>query len=161
MGMVDLYGQKQSAMKVNNQWAQLYLRIALGAAFLFLGLDRFGTWGAPGTKYASWGDWKHFSDYAHQVLFFLPNGLAEFFAIAATVCELLFGCLLLVGLLTRWAAIGSGFLTLTFAVCMAVAFGITSPINYSVFAVSAGSFLLASQTTYSWSIDAVRAGKKR
>jgi len=143
-------------MRINSNWAQLYLRLALGAAFLFLGLDRFGTWGAPGTKYASWGDWKHFTDYAHQVLFFLSNSWVEVFAMAATVCELLFGLLLMIGLFTRQAAIGSGLLTLCFALCMAFAFGITSPINYSVFAVSAGSFMLAAQTNYDWSMDAAR-----
>jgi putative oxidoreductase len=44
-------------------------------------------------------------------------------------------------------------LTLFFALSMAVSFGIVAPLSYSVFAVSAGSFLLATIRHYPWSID--------
>ncbi|HEX9511368.1 MAG TPA: DoxX family membrane protein [Puia sp.] len=140
---------------------QLYLRLALGIDFLVLGLDRLGVWGPYGSPNVSWGDWSHFSAYAHQVMPFLPGGLAEALAVLATVSELLFGTLLTIGWFTRWAAIGSGLLTLCFALSMAAAFGITSPINYSVFPVSAGSWLLATLPLYPWSIDAWRAKKNR
>jgi putative oxidoreductase len=40
---------------------------------------------------------------------------------------------------------------------MAVAFGITAPLNYSVFTASAASFLLAAIPAYKWSIDARRS----
>lgn len=138
-------------------WAQLYVRLALGITYLVPGLDRLGAWGPPGASQVSWGDWSHFSAYAHQVMFFLPNGLAEVLAIIATICEIVFGVLLLVGLFTRWVAIGSGLLLLFFALSMAVAFGITSPLNYSVFTASAASFLLAAIPAYQWSIDARRS----
>lgn len=132
---------------------QFYLRLALGIDFLVPGLDRLGVWGPNGGRNISWGDWQHFSSYAHQMMFFLPGTLAEILAVIATICELTFGALLIIGWLTRWAAIGSGILTFCFASCMIAAFGISSPINYSVFAASAGSFLLATVSQYTWSID--------
>jgi putative oxidoreductase len=108
---------------------QLYLRLALGIDYIVIGLDRLGAWGPHGKPYVSWGDWAHFSAYAHQLMFFLPYGLAEVLAVLATVCELLFGSLLVIGWFTRWAAIGSGLLALCFALSMVAALGITSPIN--------------------------------
>ena len=134
-------------------YAQLYLRLAIGIGFLVPGLDRLGVWGPPGGSGISWGDWSHFSAYAHQVMSFLPSSLAEIFAVVATISELAFGILLVIGLFTRWAAIGSGVLTLCFALSMAISFGIVSPLSYSVFVVSGGSFLLACIPNYSWSID--------
>lgn len=140
-------------METKRAYTQLYLRLALGAGFLVLGLDRLGVWGPYGKPYVSWGDWAHFSSYAHQVMPFLSYRLAEGMAVLATVAEIGFGVLLVTGWCTRWAAFGSGLLTLCFAVSMWMAFGITSPINYSVFTVSAAGFLLAVQPTYRWSID--------
>jgi len=125
--------------------AQLYLRLALGTGFLLLGLDRLGAWGPNGKPWVSWGDWKHFSAYAHEVMNFLPGQLAEILAIIATIAEISFGLLLLIGLFTRWAAIGAAILTASFAIAMAISSGITSPINYSVFTVSAASLLLSTQ----------------
>jgi putative oxidoreductase len=139
---------------------QLYLRLALGIDFLVLGLDRLGVWGPYGSPNVSWGDWAHFSAYAHQVMPFLPGGLAEAMAVLATIGELLFGALLVIGWFTRWAAIGSGLLTLCFALSMIAAFGITSPINYSVFPVSAGSLLLTTLPAYPWSVDAWRSKRR-
>src|SRR5260221_14314212 len=120
-------------MKKGATYIQLYLRLALGIDFMVLALDRFGVWGKNGASNVSWGDWKHFSDYAHQLMFFLPYSLSEILAVVATICELSFGALLIIGLFTRWAAIGSGLLTFLFAISMIAAFGISSPINYSVF----------------------------
>lgn len=138
-------------------FAQLFLRLALGITYLVPALDRLGAWGPPGSKQVSWGDWSHFTAYAHQVMFFLPYRLAEVLAIIATVAELLFGVMLIAGWCTQWVALGSGLLLLFFALSMAVAFGITSPLNYSVFTASAASFLLAAIPAYTWSIDALRA----
>jgi uncharacterized membrane protein YphA (DoxX/SURF4 family) len=139
--------------------AQLFLRVALGITYLVPGLDRLGAWGPPGGKQVSWGDWAHFSAYAHQVMGFLPYGLAEVMAIIATTLEIVFGVLLIAGCFTRWVAIGSGILLLCFALSMAVSFGITAPLNYSVFTASAASFLLATVSLYPWSIDAWRASR--
>lgn len=141
-------------------YAQVYLRLALGIPFLVLGLDRLGVWGAYGSANVSWGDWKHFLEYAQQVMQFLPYKLAAIFAVVATICEISFGALLIVGLFTRWVALGSAILSFCFAISMAISFGITSPINYSVFAVSAGSFLLSLLPSYAWSLDALFFAKK-
>lgn len=134
-------------------WAQLYLRLALGTGFLVLALDRVGVWGAYGGANVSWGDWQHFSAYAHQVMRFLPYAAAEVLAIMASIGEFAFGILLITGLYTRQAAAGSALLTFFFAVSMAISFGITSPINYSVFSVSAASLALVCLPAHKWSID--------
>ena len=148
-------------LKTNSAPAQLFLRLALGVDYLVLGLDRLGAWGPNGHANVSWGDWAHFSAYAHQVMSFLPARPAEILAILATAGELSFGFLLLIGWLTKWAAIGSGILSFCFACAMTISFGISSPINYSVFVVSAGSFLLSTLQDYKWSIDQLIAKKKR
>jgi hypothetical protein len=44
-------------------------------------------------------------------------------------------------------------LSLCFAVAMALSFGIDSPFGYSVFTLSAASFLLAGLPYYPWSVD--------
>jgi putative oxidoreductase len=148
-------------MEKQVSYIQLYLRIALGVGFLVPGLDRLGVWGPHGGHQVSWGDWSHFSAYAKEVMSFLPAKLAEFLAVIATICEISFGVLLLIGWLTRWAAIGAGVLTLIFALSMAVSFGIVAPLSYSVFAVSAGSFLLSTLSHYPWSVDSGLARGKR
>jgi uncharacterized membrane protein YphA (DoxX/SURF4 family) len=133
--------------------AQLYLRLAIGAGYTVFGLDRLGVWGPYGKPGVSWGDWKHFSTYAHHLMSFLPSGLAETFAVIATILECTLGPLLIIGLATRWAAYASSALALGFATSMAIADGITSPLAYSVFTVSAASLLLAAQPAYRWSLD--------
>ncbi|KAA2242566.1 DoxX family protein [Chitinophaga agrisoli] len=141
--------------QTNNKqdYIQLFLRIAIGASYICPGLDRFGVWGPPGGARISWGDWPHFMQYASKVLFFLPAGIAEVFAFIASLSEIIFGTLLIIGLFTRWAALGSGLLLLTFALCMTFAFGVQAPLNYSVFTASAGSFLLATMPIYKYSLD--------
>ena len=137
--------------------SQLYLRLSLGIAYTFFGLDRLGVWGPYGKPWVSWGDWKHFSPRAHQLMFFLPYGLAEAFAVIATILEISCGILLIIGLLTRWAALTSFGLALCFAISMAIADGFTSPLGYSVFTVSAASLFLALHPGYRWSIDNLRS----
>lgn len=139
---------------------QLYLRIGLGASYLCAGLDRFGVWGPPGGARVSWGDWQHFMDYAYQLLFFLPYGLASFVAAIASAAEIIFGVLLTLGLFTRWAAIGSGALLLLFALSMTIALGVQAPLNYSVFTASAASFLLSTLPAHKWSLDSVLYKRK-
>lgn len=132
---------------------QLYLRIAIGTGYLVFGLDRLGVWGPYGSKHVAWGDWAHFVAYSRKVMSFLPVSLADILAALATGAEILFGALLIAGWLTRPAAIGSGILALLFALSMAISFGIVSPLTYSVFTLSAGSFLLATVENYRWSLD--------
>jgi uncharacterized membrane protein YphA (DoxX/SURF4 family) len=88
---------------------------------------------------------------------FLPYGLAEALAATATFIEVTAGPLLILGLFTRWAALTTALLTLCFAIAMSISNGIISPINYSVFVVSAASLLLSTMEGYTWSIDALIA----
>jgi uncharacterized membrane protein YphA (DoxX/SURF4 family) len=115
------------------QLSQLYLRLAMGMGFFVLGLDRLGAWGPYGKPGISWGDWKHFSPYAHHLMSYLPYNMAEAFAIIATFIEVTGGFLLIVGLFTKQAALACSLLTLCFATAMAITDGITSPMDYSVF----------------------------
>jgi len=140
-------------MQVNSKLTSLYLRIAIGSAYLWEVADRLGILGANGRPHVGWGDWAHFIAYARQVMSFLPAGFVPFLATTATVGEALFGLLILIGLFTRIAAVGSGVLSLGFAFAMAISFGIESPLGYSVFTLSAASFMLATLPEYEWSID--------
>jgi putative oxidoreductase len=138
----------------NSKLPALYLRIAIGSAYLWEVADRLGFLGANGKPHVGWGDWSHFITYARQVMGFLPTGIVPAFATLATIAEAFFGILLISGLYTRFAAIGSGILSFCFACSMAISFGIDSPLGYSVFTLSAASFLLATLPEYAWSVDA-------
>lgn len=120
----------------------LFLRIALALIFLSAVADRFGLWGAHGTKYAVWGDFKHFVDYTAQLNPFLPPNLILISAWTTTILETVLGIMLLIGIYTRFAATASGILLLLFAIAMTLALGVKAPLDYSVFAASAGAFLL-------------------
>ena len=151
---------KFNKMQKYQAYIQACLRLAIGAGYLVFGLDRLGVWGPYGAKGVAWGDWPHFMAYAAQVMGFLPYAMANVLAVVATIGEIVFGAMLLVGLFTRLAAIGSGVLSLCFAVAMALSGGITSPMGSSVFTLSAASFLLATVTSYKWSIDNLRTRRQ-
>lgn len=140
-------------MQVNQKISSICLRLAIGISYLWEVADRLGLFGPNGHPHVGWGDWKHFIAYAKQVMSFLPNGIINPLATIATIGEGGFGLLLILGLFTRIAAIGSGILSLCFAIAMAISFGIESPLGYSVFTLSAASFLLAGASQYSWSLD--------
>ena len=139
----------------NQQLPAIYLRAALGIGYIWLVADRLGWLGAYGQPHVSWGDWAHFMILSRDTMSFLPDALVTPLAVLATIGEGIFGLMLLLGLFTRWAAIGSGSLTLAFALSMTLARGIDAPIGYSVFTVSAASFLLATLPAYKWSIDSL------
>lgn len=145
--------RKQKIMQKTLPYIQLYLRLAMGIGFIVPGLDRLGAWGSYGQKGISWGDWQHFMQYAADVMRFLPYSAAQVFAIIATVAEIAFGAMLILGLFTKTAAIGSGVLTLCFGTAMAKTQGIVSPLSYSVFVVSGAGFLLAFVKYYKYSLD--------
>jgi putative oxidoreductase len=144
----------------NFKLASLYLRVAIGSAYLWEVADRLGILGANGQPHVGWGDWKHFIAYASQVMSFLPVSLIPAFAIIATLGEAVFGFLILIGLFTRMAAVGSSILSFCFAIAMALSFGIESPLGYSVFTLSAASLLLATLPAYSWSMDSLLSTRK-
>ena len=132
----------------------LYLRIAIAVAYLWEVADRLGLLGHHGQPHVGWGDWAHFVAYTRQVVSFVPMAWVPSLAVIATLGEGIFGLLLLLGLFTKYAAIGSGILSLCFALAMAISFGIDSPLGYSVFTLSAASFLLSTLPYYAYSIDA-------
>ncbi|MBV8553588.1 MAG: DoxX family membrane protein [Acidobacteriaceae bacterium] len=123
--------------------AELCMRWALGATFLSAVADRFGLWGPPGSRYASWGDWSHFLKYSAQLNWFLPASLQNPVAWGSTLAETVFGLALIAGFYTRIAAYGSAILLTLFALAMTFALGIKAPLNYSVFPDAAGALLLA------------------
>ena len=73
----------------------------------------------------------------------MPAFTIPFLAWAATAAELLLGIALILGIWTRWVALGSALLLALFGIAMAISFGIKSPMDYSVFSASAGAVLLA------------------
>jgi len=132
---------------------QLFVRIAIATGFLSAVADRLGLWGGPGGRYAVWGDWDTFVAYANELNFFAPGFLQEPLAITATVLETVFASLLLLGYKTKTTANLSGLLLLAFALAMALAFGIKSTFDYSVWMGAGACFLLASTGKYGYSLD--------
>jgi putative oxidoreductase len=122
----------------------LYVRLALGAAFLSGIADRFGFYSGRNVGY---GNFAGFVSYTAKVNSFMPASTIPFLAWAATAAEFFLGLALVLGLWVRWAALGSALLLILFGTAMAVSFGIKSPLDYSVFSASAAAFLAASYQT--------------
>jgi len=116
-----------------------YARIALGAAFLSGIASRFGLWGAN----VGYGNFANFVKATAEVNAFMPAFTIPFLAWAATVAELVLGIGLIIGVWSRWVALGSAALLFLFGVAMAISFGLKSPLDYSVFSASAAALLLA------------------
>ena len=119
--------------------------------------DRFGYWGNPGEPGVAWGEWGAFSRYTGQLTAWLvtdANAVGGL-AVLATVLEVGLALLLLVGYKTRWVAVGSGLLLLSFGVAMTVSAGNPkAAFDFSVFAASAAAFGLALAPRYPFSVDA-------
>jgi putative oxidoreductase len=125
----------------------LLLRLALATGFLSAVASRLSLWGSKSSG------WNNFLDYTAQVNSFLPKSFIPTIAVLATIAETGLGVLLLLGFKTSYAAFGAAILLLLFALAMTYSFGIKEPLDYSVFAASAGAFLLATMPYYKWSID--------
>ncbi len=138
------------------RYVPVFLRLALGVAFLSAVADRFGLWGPSGTKNASWGDFAHFTHYTAQLNPWAPAALIPTLAWVSTVAELVLGVALVLGLFTRWAALLSGILLLVFAGGMSVGTGVKSALNYSVFSAAAAAFALVVLGPGPWSVDGPR-----
>jgi putative oxidoreductase len=134
-------------MKINQDVAAFTLRVALSTGFLSAVASRLGFWG----EYSS--GWDNFVAYTAQVNSFMPKGSIPIIAVISTILELGLGVLLFIGYRTSNAAIASAILTLMFALVMTISSGVKEPLDYSVFAFSAGAFLLATMPRYKWSID--------
>ena len=134
-------------------YATLLLRIGLGVGFLSAVADRLGLWGAFGQPNVEWGNFSRFLEYTHTLNWYLPAGIILPLGIIATVAEILFGLLLLVGWRTRAAALSSAGLLLVFGVAMTLALGIKAPLNYAVLTGIGGALLLASRESFPFSVD--------
>jgi uncharacterized membrane protein YphA (DoxX/SURF4 family) len=119
------------------QWAMVYARVALGAAFLSAVASRFGLYGKESSGF------KNFLEYTAQVNSFMPAATIPYLAWGATVAEISLGIALILGLWLRWTATGAAVLLAIFGTAMAISFGIKSPMDYSVFSASAAAALLA------------------
>lgn len=140
-------------MKGRYPLAQLLLRLALGIGFILPVLDRIGWLGAPGEKNVGWGNWENFAAYTNVLMPYVNRATASFFGFIATVGEVVFAVMLIIGYKARMAAYGSFVLTLIFAVSMLLFAGYRAPFTYAVFVVSFSSLLLATSPAYPWSID--------
>jgi putative oxidoreductase len=125
---------------MNMRWGMIYLRTALGAAFLSGIADRFGFYRGRNVGY---GNFDGFMRYTAQVNSFMPAFTIPFLAWAATLAEFGLGLALILGVWPRWVALGSAVLLALFGAAMAISFGIKSPLDYSVFSASAGALVLA------------------
>jgi putative oxidoreductase len=134
-------------MKKYQGLATILLRLALATGFLSAVASRLGFWGSQSSR------WDEFIKYVGQVNSFAPKSMIPFLAVASTTLETGFAILLLIGFKIRWAAIGASLLTLLFALEMTYSFSVKEPLDYSVFAFSAGAFLLSTMTAYPLSID--------
>lgn len=123
--------------------AEWFLRIALAAGFLSAVADRFGLWGPPGDPGVAWGAWGPFVEYVGVLNGYAPAAVVPALAWVATVAEVVVAIGLLVGWRLEGFALAAGLLLLSFAVAMSVATGVKGPLDYSVWAASAGGFLLA------------------
>ena len=123
--------------------AQWFLRLTLAAGFLSAVADRFGLLGPPGASNVAWGDWQSYVEYVAILNWFVPEPVIPALAWAATLGELLVALGLLIGWQLRRVALAGGLLLLSFAVAMTMALGIKAALDFSVFGVAAGAFLLA------------------
>jgi putative oxidoreductase len=121
------------------RWALRYARVAIGAAFLSAVAGRFGLW----SGHFRWENFEGFIQRTAELNGYAPAALVPILAWAATTLETIFGIALVLGIATRWVALGSAVLLAWFATAMAVYTGVKAPLDYSVFSASAGALLLA------------------
>ena len=141
-------------------YTTFFARLALATAFLSSVADRSGLWGPPGATGVSWGTFANFEGYTGALLPFLPPTLVPVAAWAATVAEVTLGVALLAGFQTRWSALASGALLLTFAASLGLFVTPEKPFSGSVFSAAAAAFLLAAApaASYVWSADHLLRG---
>ena len=125
------------------QLTSLFLRLALGVAFLSAVADRFGVWGPPGGDGVAWGDFSRFTQYTAKVNPWAPPALVTLLGWTATVAETILGLALVVGVYTRVAGMASGVLLSLFAIGMTIGTGVKSALDASVFSAAAGACALA------------------
>ncbi|WP_326568858.1 hypothetical protein VSH64_45125 [Amycolatopsis rhabdoformis] len=139
--------------------ATVVARLALAAGFLSAVADRFGWWGDAHTGSVTWGGFAAYTAYTHQLAPYLPDGLLDVAAWAATIAELGLGLTLLSGVAVRWSAWAAAGLLLVFALSMALFVGWEAPLSASVFGAGAAALLLALSPvrTFALSVDRLLA----
>src|SRR5262249_46463392 len=95
--------QSGARMDTVAKFVSVYLRLALGTAFLSAVADRFGLWGPPGARNASWGGFAHFMSYTAQGNPWAPAAVILVLAGFATAAETVLGIALVLGFLPRLA----------------------------------------------------------
>ena len=144
------------------RYATVFLRFALGAAFLTAVTDRLGIWGPSGTVNVAWGDMTHFMAYAAKLNPWFPKTVIPTLAWFVTVAETSLGAALILGFQTRRAAQLSGWLLLAFGIGMTAGTGIKSALNGSVFfRLQQERFFLQQVPSTCLSIDSLRQIGKR
>jgi uncharacterized membrane protein YphA (DoxX/SURF4 family) len=119
---------------------KLFLRLAIGTGFLSAVADRFGFWSK---EVSAWGNWDNFIAYTQSLNPMVPLSMIPFIGWTSTLLEIVFGLCLIIGFKTSFIAKLSGWLLLIFALAMTFTRGIKAPLDYSVFAASAGAFALS------------------
>lgn len=137
-----------------SKYFALYLRIALGAAFLSAVADRFGIWGAVGEPNVYWGNFQSFIDYTALLNPYCPASLIPTLSWVVTIAEIVLGVFLILGICLRKTAVASGVLLFCFTFGLIAGVGFKATLDFSVFTASAAALLLAVQTTSSFSVDA-------
>ena len=132
-----------SAQSKFSKYSTIYLRLALGAAYLSSVASRFGLWGEGN----GWGNFHNFLVYTAKLNPFLPASFILPVGWIATITETVLAVLIVFGIRLRVAAALSGVLLLLFAFGMAIGFGVKEPLDYSVLTASAASFVLATSTS--------------
>lgn len=135
------------------KFSSVFLRLALGTAFLSAVADRFGLWGAYGQPNVAWGDYARFVAYTAKLNWFLPAVGIRAVALISTLAETIFGLLLILGCKTRITALLSGVLMILFALAMTMVLGVKAPLDFSVFSAAAGALLLSTCENYPFSMD--------
>jgi uncharacterized membrane protein YphA (DoxX/SURF4 family) len=125
---------------MNAKLIKLFLRLTISAGFLSAVADRFGWWSK---EVSAWGNWENFVAYTQTINPRIPSAMIPTLAIIATVAEIIFALLLIIGFKTELFAKLSGYLLLLFGLSMALSIGIKAPLDYSVFSACAGAFALS------------------
>ncbi|GAA4884613.1 hypothetical protein GCM10023311_03830 [Flaviramulus aquimarinus] len=125
---------------LNNKTIKLFLRLAIAFGFLSAVADRFGIWNKD---ISAWGNWTNFLNYTQVINPWIPDSLIPIIGVLATVLEIVFGVLLILGFKTEQVAKLSGFLLLIFALSMTFSTGIKGALDFSVFSASGGAFALS------------------
>lgn len=135
------------------RWVATLLRLIIAVAFLEAVSDRFGLLGGPGTPGVAWGDFAHFIAYTGKVNSFLPRAIIPAVAVLATICEIIFGITMLLGISIRKGALGSAILLFLFATAMTISR--LSQFSYGVYLMCAGALALSTTGAPLLSVDAL------